>query len=177
MTSITEFIDENDITAEDVIDALDIDAAQFADYPDGPQAFYDDPKVDDLREDFDAVDMLADRKAELVEEVDALQERLREARRPTFADKAEELADLTTRWGDKEELLEKFDAEDTDERWTVDDLEAKIELAEDIYEDLSDAETTTVGDSGTEGGDEGNEHDANRTATGGFDLRRRTKTE
>lgn len=146
MTSIKEFIDENDIGAEDVIDALDIDPAQFADYPDGPTAFYDgQPDVETLRDDFDAVDLLADKKAELAQENEDLRETAREARRPVFKDKAEDLTALTTKWGDADDLIERFDDGEMD----VEDVEDKIELAKDILDDV-DADVTTVNDSDDE---------------------------
>jgi hypothetical protein len=140
MTSIKEFIDENDIEAEDVIDALDIDPAQFTDYPDEPHEFYDgQPDVEALREDFDAVDLLADKKEDLADENEDLKAEVREARRPVFEDKADTLTQMTTKWGDTDALLEQFDDGEMD----VSDVEDKIELAKDILDDV-DASVTTV---------------------------------
>lgn len=172
MSNIKQFIDENELSAEDVIDALDVDISQFADVPEQPADFYDgEPSVEDLAEDFDAVDLLADEKDSLEAEVDSLQEEIREARRPVYADKAEELAEITEKWGDEETLMERFDAEDEDERWSVDDIESKIELAEDIAADVG-SDVTTVTDEGDEGGDD---PDIERTDRGRFDLRQNTK--
>jgi hypothetical protein len=169
MSNIKQFIDENDLDAEDIIDALDIDPAQFIDYPDEPTDFYDgDPKASELAEDFDAVDMLLDAKEDLEDEVQSLSEEVREAKRPQFADKAEKLASMTERWGDEDELMEKFDAEDDDEQWSVEDLVDKIELVEDIAQ----TETTTITDS-SDGTDD--DDGVERTDNGGVDLRQRTK--
>lgn len=173
MTDITEFIDEHDLNAEDVIDALDIDPAQFVDVPDEPHDFYDgEPTVEELADDFDAVDLLVDEKENLEGEVDELEKEVREARRPVYEEKAEELAEMTDKWGDEDLLMNRFDPEDPDEEpWTVDDLAEKIELVEDIKGE----ETTTVTDESGGGGSETEEPDFDRTSSGKFDLRRRTR--
>jgi len=177
---ISEFVDQNDVGVEDVryiIDSLDIDTAQLVDAPDAPTDFYDgEPTVEDLADDFDAVDLLVDEKENLQEDVDSLREGLRESKRPVFADKAEKLAELTHKWGDSEELMAKFDADDEDERWTVDTLEDKIELVEDIKGEQtttvdsaadSDSTNTLVADNdGTV-----SETEISRTQDGKLDLR------
>lgn len=175
MSDITDFIDEHDLTAEDVIDALDVDPAQVADVPDAPTDFYDgEPDVESLADDFDAVAVLKDEKDKLTEENDSLREQAREAQRPVFADKAERLSELTDRWGDEDSLMAKFDAEDDEERWSVDDIDAKLELVEDII----DEETTTVTDSTDDNTGETTEPDVPTTDSGRFDLRsERTKVE
>lgn len=167
--NLTEFIDENDLTIEDVIDSLDVDVAELVDTPDEPSDFYDgQPSVEDLADDFDAVDLLVDEKNSLAQENEELTESLRESQRPVFADKAENLAELTEKWGDKEALLDKFDADDADERWTVEMVDDKLELVEDI----KSTETTTVGDSG--GSTSDNEPEIPTTDSGRFDLREQT---
>jgi len=177
MSNIEEFIDKHGLEVEDIIDALDLEV------PQEPTAFYDgEPTVDELREDFEAVDMLAERRNELTEQVDELREEVREARRPVFEDKAERLAQMTDRWGDAEDLMEHFDAEDEDERWSVDDVEEKIKLTKDILDDAN-VETTTV-DSGSKndnGSDSGleavrepqfaDDDNIDQTRRGGMDLR------
>jgi len=153
--TIQEFVDENDLSAEDVryiLDSADVDTSEVVDAPEQPTDFYDgEPDVEALADDFDAVGLLVEQKETLEAEVDSLEEDLRESKHPVFADKAEHLAGLTQRWGDEEELMDKFDAEDEDERWTVDTIEDKIELVEDI----TGTETTTVTDSSSESEDEG----------------------
>lgn len=170
MTDIKEFLNDNDLTAEDVIDALDIDASQFADVPDEPHDFYDgEPSVDDLADDFDAVDLLVDEKESLEAEVDELREEVREAKRPVYEEKAAELAEMTDKWGDKDALLERFDSEDGDQ-WSVEDLTDKIELVEDIKGET----TTTVGDD-AEDDEQTATDEFDTTKHGRFDLRDRTK--
>jgi len=185
MTNIHTLLDDNDLDVATVVDALsteDIIAALDEDLHAEPTAFYDgEPTVDDLRDDFEAVDMLADKRDDLTEQVDELREEVREARRPVFKDKAQRLAQMTDRWGDTEDLMEHFDAEDTEKRWSVDDIDEKIELAEDILDD-ADVETTTV-DSGPEGDDDdsglsavrepqfADEDKIGQTRRGGMDLR------
>ncbi len=177
---IKEFVDENDLSVEDVryiVDSTDVSKEDLVDAPDEPTDFYDgEPNVETLADDFDAVDLLVDQKQTLENEVDSLQEDLRESRRPVFADKAETLAEMTHKWGDEDELMEKFDAEDEDERWTVDTLDEKIELVEDI----AGEQTTTVqtdSASGTErqlvADNDGtvSESDIGTTQGGKFDLR------
>jgi len=174
MTDIKQYIDEHDLTVEDVIDGLDIDVSQFADVPDEPHDFYDgEPAVEDLREDFDAVDLLADEKDQLADTVDDLREEVREAQRPVFEEKASELAEMTDKWGDEDDILARFDADDDNEQWTVEDVTDKIELVEDIVSNT----TTTVADSGDEGSEVETSLDIDRTDRGGFDLRSRTKVE
>jgi hypothetical protein len=175
MSDITDFIDEHDLTAEDVIDALDVDPAQVAEVPDEPTDFYDgQPSVETLSDDFDAVAVLKDEKDKLATENDSLREQVRDAQRPVFADKAERLSELTDRWGDKDSLLAKFDTEDEEERWSVDDIDAKLELVEDII----DEETTTVTDSTDEQTEDTSTPDVPMTDSGRFDLRsERTKIE
>jgi len=167
--TLQEFIDEQNLDAEDVIDALDVEV------PTEPTAFYDgEPDIETLADDFDAVDILVDEKERLAAECDDLRTELREAQRPVFADKAETLADLTQRWGDEDDLMAKFDAEAEEERWTVDDIKAKIDLVEDIV----DEETTTVTDNADNesNSDPDNEPDVPMTDSGRFDLRsERTK--
>lgn len=168
--TLQEFIDEQNLDVEDVIDALDVEV------PTEPTAFYDgEPDIETLAGDFDAVDILVDEKERLATECDDLRTELREAQRPVFADKAQTLADLTQRWGDEDDLMAKFDAEDEEERWTVDDIEAKIDLVEDIV----DEETTTVTDNADNGTDSDAESDDDpdvpMTDSGRFDLRSRTK--
>lgn len=177
MSDITQFIDEHGLTVEDVIDSLDIDSSAFENVPDEPHDFYDDePTVSDLADDFDAVDLLVDKRDELAAENDALREEVRDARRPVFANRAEYLAEMTEKWGDKADLVERFDATDEDdtERWTVDDIEAKIELVEDIEQDLTDSEITTVTDNSDDDVVD-DEPDIPTTENGRFDLRSETK--
>lgn len=170
MTDITEFIDENDLTAADVIDALDIDPAQFADVPDEPTDFYDgQPSVDDLEDDFDAVSILADEKEDLEDEVSNLNDELNEYKRTEFEAKADELTDLTDKW-EKESMLECFEDGDL----IVDDLDDRVELVKDI----KGSDTTTVTDSNeSEETETGDGPDFDTTSTGKFDLRDRTKVE
>lgn len=150
---IQTFIDENDLSAEDVryiLDSADVDTSEVVDAPDEPTDFYDgQADVEALADDFDAVGLLVEQKESLEAEVDSLEDDLRETKRPIFADKAEQLAEMTERWGDAEELMDKFDADD-EERWTVDTIEDKIELVEDI----AGTETTTVTDSSNESEDD-----------------------
>lgn len=174
MTSIKDFVDEHDLDATDIIDALDIDASDIAGVPEEPTAFYDgEPTVDELADDFDAVDLLVDEKDELAEKLADAREDLREARRPVFADKAEELASMTTKWGDKDTLMEKFDADADDERWTMDDIEDKLEIVRDIR---SDGVTTPGGsDNGedrytADGARNSTDTEFDRTPDGKLDL-------
>jgi hypothetical protein len=161
------FIDENELTVEDVVDALDVDI------PSEPTAFYDgEPSVEQLADDFDAVDILVDEKQSLEEEVSDLTDSLREARRPVYKEKAQQLAEMTHKWGDSEELMERFDADD--ERWSVDDLDEKIELVEDItgsttttIDSETDTETELVADN--DGSVENSDIDT--TSNGRYDLR------
>jgi len=171
MTTITEFLDENDLSAADVIDALDIDPSNVADVPEEPTDFYDgEPSIEDLADDFDAVDLLADKKESLEAEVASLTDEVRAAKRPVFEEKAEELAALTDKWGEKDELLDRFEAEDADLRWDVSDITDKIELVEDIKGE----QTTTVGDE--QGGESTTDSDPafDTTDHGRFDLRQNT---
>lgn len=157
MTNIKDFLDENDLSATDVIDALDIDASQFADVPDEPTDFYDgEPDVETLADDFDAVDLLVDEKQNLEEEVAQLEDKLQESQRPIFEDKAEQLAEMTEKWGDADDIVERFDPHgDEEEGWTLDTIEDKIELVEDIKGE----QTTTVNDSTDTDNDDGGEQD------------------
>lgn len=157
MTDIQDFIDQNDLSAEDVIDDLDVEV------PDEPTAFYDgEPTADDLADDFDSVDLLLDEKDELEDKVEDLQDSLHEAKRPIFEDKAEELAEHTHKWGDKSTLMEKFD----DGEWTTDDIDEKIEIVEDLKGD----DTTTVTDS-VDGNDSSSEStDFDTTNRGKYKL-------
>lgn len=168
--SLTEFIDEHDLTVEDVIDDLDLEV------PDEPTAFYDgEPDIETLADDFDAVDLLVDEKETIEAERDSLREDLRDARRPLFSDKADKLASKTHKWGDKDDLMAKFDADDAEERWTIDDIDEALELVADIIDESS---TTTITDSTDDGGDDSQSRpDIQTTETGGFDLRNRTKVE
>lgn len=181
MSNLKEFIDEHGLTVEEVIDALEIDPSDVANVPDEPTDFYDgSPSASDLADDFDAVDLLIDEKEDLEQQVDSLREQIREAKRPVFEDKAAELAAMTDKWGDTEDLVAKFDAENEDERWTVDDVEDKIELVEDIK-----GESVTTVDSGGSGAgsreterqlvadNDGtiDETDIDRTQGGRYDLR------
>ena len=171
--SLSEFIDEHGLTIEDVIDALDLDPSVFDEVPEAPTDFYDgEPNPEDLSEDFDAVELLLDEKESLEQQVADLQADLEEARRPIFEDKAEQLAELTEKWGDKQRLLERFEDDEDEVFETVDDVEAKIELVEDIKGE----DTTTVdsdGGSGSSKPDPTDEFDT--TPQGKIDLRSRTK--
>jgi hypothetical protein len=145
MTNIQTFIDENDLTVADVIDALDVELEAIDGVPTEPTAFYDgEPDIEDLADDFPAVKMLADDKEDLEDEVDSLREDLRETKRPRYEEKVEELTSIADdAFGSEDDLLDAFDAEDEDERLTIDDIEDKIETAKAIR----GAETTTAADS------------------------------
>jgi len=160
--TLSEFIDEQNLTAEDVIDALDVEV------PTEPTAHYDgEPTADELSEDFDAVDLLIDEKETLESEVEELSDSLAEYRKTEYEQKVDDLVDLTDKW-EKDELMEKFDADE--DAWTIDDVEDRIELVE----DLKSSEATTITDSGEDGGD-GLDTDIETTNQGRFDLRERTK--
>lgn len=141
MSNIKSFIDEHDLDAEDVIDALDIDLAQFADYPDGPKAFYDgEPTVDELAEDFTAVETVVDTRDDLEERNESLKTELKETKRDEFADAAEDLAELTDRFGDEDDLMEKFE----DGEMSLEEIQEQLA----VIEDALGSTTTTVGDEG-----------------------------
>jgi len=169
MTSITEFIDDHDLEAEDVIDALDIDPAQFTDYPEEPSEFYDgEPTVDELREDFTAVDVLADSKEDLESDVEELETELKATKREEFEDAAEDLVEYTDRFGDEDDLVEKFE----NDEMTVDEIEQQLA----VIKDAVSTETTTVGGSESEDDEfADNEDGRERLSNGGVDLRQRTK--
>lgn len=170
--NLTEFIDEQNLDAEDVIDALDVDV------PGEPTAFYDgEPDVETLADDFDTVELLVDEKESLEGEIDSLEADLHEYEKEAFADTAGDLAALTDKWGDEDELLERFNDEDDDEFTAVDDLEDKIELVEDIKgdgtttvtdEDDTTSETNFVADNS---GAVGDDTDLDTTQGGSYDLR------
>jgi hypothetical protein len=163
---IKDFIDEHDLDAQDVIGALDLEV------PDGPTAFYDDePDVETLAEDFDAVDLLVDKKEDLEAQIETQTDELYEYRKEAFADRAADLAELTDKWGDEETLVEKYEDDDNEEFESIDDLESKIDLVKEFVDD--EEETTTVDDENEGGEDEGLE--APTTKSGGFDLRKNTK--
>ena len=145
MTSIKAFLDEHDLDAEDVIDALDLEV------PNGPSSFYDgQPDAQTLADDFDAVDLLIEENDSLEQRVDSLEADLREHEREAFADKASDLAEMTTKWGDAESLVAKFDDEDNDEFTSVDDLTERIEIVEDIRSDVETTTTTQTDDESTD---------------------------
>lgn len=175
MSDIYNFIDEHDLSIEDVIDTLEVDPSAFESVPDEPTDFYDgQPDVETLADDFDSVALLQEQNKDLSATVDSLREDLREARRPQFADKAEKLAAITHRWGDEDDLLDKFETDDEDERWTVDTIEEKLELVRDIRD--IDHEATTA-DSGVGSTDESSPPMAeiDTTPNGKADLRRNTR--
>jgi len=143
MTDLTELFNDKDVTKEDVIDHYDIDQKE------SPSDFYDgEPSVEDLADDFDAVDLLVDEKQKLESENDNLSEELHEYRAEEFADRAEDLVALTEKWGDADTLVERFEDSEDEAFTSVDDLDDKIELVKDIT-DTAD-ETTTVNDTDTE---------------------------
>jgi len=149
--SLQEFIDANDLTPADVVDALDLDLQAIDSVPSEPSDFYDgEATVDELAEDFPAVQMLADDKQDLEATVDELEERVRETERPQYEQTVDELVTIADdAFGSKEELMDAFDAEDEKDRLTVDDVEAKLETAKQIRGE----DTTTVTDNGSEDGD------------------------
>jgi hypothetical protein len=140
MTSIKDFVDENDLDAVDVIDALDIDPEQFVDdRPEEPHDFYDgEPDVEQLADDFDAVAAMQSERESLEATVDSLEADLREYEREDFTDKAEELAELTGR--DADELTESFDEGEL----TIDELDDKLEVARQAV-----SSSTTTSNSGS----------------------------
>jgi len=160
--SLHDFIDENGLSTDDVIDRLNIDV------PDEPSDFYDsEPSVDDLVEDFDAVDALADSKESLESEVTELNNELRSYKTEEFEDKAERLAELTSR--DKESLVESFE----DGEITVEEINDKISVAEDAVES-----TTTMPDGESKNKTKthnDNQREINTTDGGRYDLRQTTK--
>lgn len=171
--TLEDFIDEHDLTVADVVDALGIDPSDFDEVPDEPHAFYDgEPTVEDLADDFDAVALLHEEKADLEARVDSLEADLHEHEKEAFADRAADLADLTERWGDEQRLVDRFEDDEDDEFQSVDDIDTKIELVEDIRGD-ADGETTTVADDADD--DPADEPDFDRTKHGRFDLRSQTK--
>jgi hypothetical protein len=172
MTDIQNFIDENDLTFGDVVDALDVDLEAIDGVPNEPTDFYDgEPDIEDLADDFPTVKMLADDKDALEDEVAALEDELRETKRPRYEEKVDELTEIADdAFGSEDELLDAFDAEDEDERLTIDDIEEKIEAAKTIR----GSDTTTVGDSEIDEGSESTP-DIETTDSGRFDLRDNTK--
>lgn len=149
--SLKEFIDEHDLTDKDIIDALDIDLQALDSVPNEPIDFYDgEPSIEDLADDFPTVQMLVDQKEDLEVEVAELTDELRETKRPTYEQKVEELVEIADdAFGSEEELMEAFDAEDEDERLTIDDIDEKIDRAKTI----KGTDTTTT-DSSSDGGED-----------------------
>jgi len=163
--NIHEFIDENGLSTEEVIDKLNIDV------PESPNDFYDsEPSVDNLRDDFTAVESLADSKESLETEVEQLNDELQQHRVEEFRDRAERLCELVDR--DIDDLVERFN----DDELTIEEVNDKISVAEDAI----GTEPTTIG-----GGDDGgesedglvadnngavNETDIDRTQGGRFNL-------
>jgi hypothetical protein len=155
MTTIHEFIDENDLEKEDVLDSLGVEV------PDEPTYFYDgQPSADELAEDFDAVDLLMDSKEDLEEKVENLTDSLEAYEEQEAEAKIEELTDLTDNW-DGDELREQYENDEI----TLDRLDERIEIAEDML----GSETTTVEDQ-TDSADDTTEESGGR-----HDLREKTK--
>lgn len=160
MTTIHEFIDENDLEREDVLDSLNVEQN------DAPTDFYDgQPSADELAEDFDAVDLLLDSKNDLEDQVEDLQDALADYEQREAEEKIETLTDITDKW-DADDLTEQYEDGDL----TLDRIEERIEIARDLVGD----QTTTVEDETDDGGDVA-DHDLDTTESGGFDLRTRTK--
>jgi hypothetical protein len=143
--------------------------------PSDPTAFYDgEPTIEQLADDFGTVQMLLDDKEDLEDEVETLTDELRERKRGDAEAKAAELADLTTVWGDEDELVEQFE----DGEISLDDLDEKIKAAEDI----ASSTTTTATDSSAGGSEETDsgmvadrareegDRDFDRTSGGRIDL-------
>jgi len=140
--------------------------------PSDPTQFYDgEPTVEDLADDFGAVQMLVDEKEDLKDERDTLNDELTELRRDDAETKAEELAEMTDFWGDSEELLDKYD----DGEMTLDHLDEKIAAAESI----TSTETTTPISGGRDDDDsqfvadrarDDSDREYERTSNGKIDL-------
>jgi len=143
--------------------------------PSDPTAFYDgEPTIEQLADDFGTVQMLLDDKEDLEGEVETLTDELRERKRGEAEQKAAELAEMTTVWGDEDELVEQFE----DGEISLDDLDEKIKAAEDI----ATSTTTTATDSSAGGSEETDsgmvadrareegERDFDRTSNGRIDL-------
>jgi len=161
--TLHEFIDEHDLSTDDVIDKLNIDV------PESPSEFYDsEPSVDDLADEFTAVESLADSKESLEAEVEELNDELREHKVETFRDRAKRLSELVDR--DVENLVEQFE----DDELTIEAVNEKISVAEDaigtepttVADNEEDGDTTLVADNdGTV-----SETDVDRTQGGRFNL-------
>jgi hypothetical protein len=135
--SLTDFIDEHDLTTKEVIDALDVDLTALDDVPSEPTAFYDgEPDIEEVADDFPVVQMLLDDKDSLEDEVDTLQTELRETKRPHYEERVDELVSVADdAFGTKDDLMDAFDAENDEERLTIDDIDDKIEKAKQIRGD------------------------------------------
>jgi predicted nucleic acid-binding Zn-ribbon protein len=131
--TIQEFIDDNDLSTEDVIDQLGIET------PDSLTDFYDsEPDVETLADDFTAVEALQDSKESLEEEVGELNDELQSYRTEDFRDTAERLAELVDS-REVDAMVEQFE----DGELTVDDVEDQIAVAEEAI----GSTTTTINDS------------------------------
>jgi len=128
--TIQEFIDDNDLSTEDVIDQLGIET------PDSPTDFYDsEPDVETLVDDFTAVEALVDSKESLEDDVAELNDELQSYRVEDFRDTAERLAELVES-REVDEMVEQFE----DGELTVNDVEQQITVAEEAI----GSTTTTV---------------------------------
>jgi hypothetical protein len=141
--SIKQFVDEHDLSAADIIDALDIDASDVADVPTEPTDFYDgEPSIEQLADDFPPVQMILDERDSLQSERDDLMTDLREHRRSEFVDTAEELVAITDAYGTKADLIDQYE----DGELTLDTLSEKLDRAKEIVTDATGSEPTTVSD-------------------------------
>jgi hypothetical protein len=151
MDSLAEAMADTDT----MTDATNTDGS--TDSPTDPTEFYDsEPDVETLADDFTAVASLVDAKEGLETEVEELRDSLHEYERTEFRDRAERLAELTNR--DVDTLVESFD----DGEMTFDDLDAKIEVAEDALATTSaTGVTATDSNSDSDEGGDGREFDSN----------------
>jgi chromosome segregation ATPase len=163
MTDIKQYIEDNDLDAEDVIDALDLNVAQDDDRFDF-DSFVEGMTIDALAESNDEVATLVEDKSELEDRVDVLEDKkksleddieelqsdlesYRDEERETLVD---EITDLTSAW-DEDSLLDE----------DIEELQTKKSIAEDAAtspstpdngssDDTSNGNTETTTDSGSD---------------------------